>query len=363
MSINFITLLELILIGLGFYLALIGLSAWYARVTGWQPPSGNQTNDWALRRRLGFALGALAVVVCAVGASLWQATWLSRLLIMLQAALLASAGASDMQRFQLPLPLTLLGMAVAVLTLALMPIPTFYLLFGLMWVLVLILLHTFVSKGSMQLGDHIATIWIALVSPVNGLVAIALGDAANVIFARVKGLRGKKVAAAGAWLIIATMLVATPPYFAWFVGPAQAQMAPNGQLSAPIAISDSILTQLPTPVPKRGDIRLTHDDVVTATLLLNLADWAGQHTANVAFASTHAGRVAMAQKEADQVKYFADVAQQVAPGSDVKVTLDDLAAALKSFDLEGVRNASSQLAEERERLKELTATVVLTDTD
>lgn len=361
MSINFITLLELVLIGLGFYMALISLSAWYARVTGWQPPSGNQTNDWALRRRLGFALGALAVVICAVGASLWHTTLLSRVLTMLQAALLASAGASDLQRFHLPLPLTLLGMAVAVLTLVLTPTPLFYLLFGLMWVLVLILLHTFVSKGSMQLGDHIATIWIALVSPVNGLVAIALGDAANVIFARVKGLRGKKMAAAGAWLIIATALVATPPYFAWFAGPAQAQLAPHGQPSMPVAVSDTTPAQAPASTPIVGSV--THDDVVTATLLLNLADQAGQHTASVALASTHAERIAMARNEAGEVKYFAGIAQKVALGSVVQVTLDDLAAALNSFDLEGVRSASSQLAEERERLTELTTSIVLTDTD
>jgi len=76
----------------------------------------------------------------------------------------------------------------------------------LAWSLVVIVLHTVVSKGSMQLGDHFATVWIALSSPFNGLIAIMLGDAANVVMVRVKGLRGKKVAAAGAWLLFAAWI-------------------------------------------------------------------------------------------------------------------------------------------------------------
>jgi hypothetical protein len=354
MNIDFSALLVLSAIGLGMYTLLMCFSAWYARVTGWQPPQGNRANDWQLRRRLGFVLGGLAVIVCAIGATLWQAGWAARLLSLLQAALLASAGASDLQRFHLPLPLTLLGVGVALLTLALNATPLFSLLFGVLWTALLIVVHIFVSKGSMQLGDHLATAWIALSSPANGLLAIALGDAANVILARDRGLRGQKVAAAGAWLIFATTLVATPPYFAWFFNASPAPSVPASFVSTPA-------DPLPAPAAK-PDVALSSEETLTATVLLHLAQWAGQHTASVALAETHAGRVLASRQQAAPVKHFADVAQQVAPGSQVQGTLQDLAAALSSFDLEGVRDASAQLALERERLTELVTTAVLTDT-
>ena len=351
----------LVIIGLVCYAFLMGLSAWYARVTHWEPPAGNQANDWALRHRLGLILGAIAIVICAIGSTLWLVTWPMRILTMIQAALLAVAGASDIQRFHLPLPLTMLGIGVAVAGLLLISVSTFYLLFALVWVVVIITLHALVSKGSMQLGDHIATIWIALASPANGFIAIAMGDIANVIFARVKGLKGKKVAAAGAWLICATAIAATPPYFVWIYGQSRTYLEMQSPERVPLVE--------PTPGPFPGTQRnetvklVTPDEVVTATLLLNLSKAASEDTARVALEDTHVARVRAAQLQADEVKRIAQLAKHVAPESSVPSTLDVLASALNSFDLEEIRYASQQLAVEREYLIDVANSVVITDTD
>jgi hypothetical protein len=347
--------------GLVCYAILMSVSAWYARATHWQPPAGNQENDWASRRQLGLILGGVAIVICAIGSTLWLVTWPIRFLTMLQAALLAAAGASDLQRFHLPLPLTMLGAGVAVAGLLLTSVSTYYLLFALVWAAVIITLHALVSKGSMQLGDHIVTVWIALASPANGMLAIAMGDIANVIFARVKGLRGKKVAAAGAWLIFATAIAATPPYFVWINGQSRTYLEMQSPERVPLVE--------PTPGPFPGVQRnetvklITPDEVVTATLLLNLSKAASEDTASVALEDTHAGRVRAAQQQAGQVKRIAELAKRVAPGSSVPPTIDILASALNSFDLEEIRNASQQLATEREYLIDVANSVVITDTD
>ena len=337
--------LLLTMIGMSFYAVLLMLSAWYARVTQWQPPAGNQSNDWRLRQRIGISLGSIALIVCIAGASIWQVAWQVRLLTILQAALLAAAGASDMQRFHLPLPITLLGAGLAVLTLFLVPVPPFYLFFGVVWVIVIIVLHALVSKGSMQLGDHVATVWIALAAPANGLLAIALGDAANVIFARIKGLKGRKVAAAGAWLLFATALAATPPYFLLFSGEAQTFL--DNQSRQPVPLIDP--TPGPYPRINRGVSakKLTPNEVITATLLLTLANDAGDHTASVAFVDTHAGRVKAAKEEASQVSGMAQLAHSIAPSSTLQITLSNLAYALNTFNLEAIRSSSQQLADER----------------
>ena len=48
------------------------------------------------------------------------------------------------------------------------------------------------------------------------------------------------------------------------------------------------------------------------------------------------------------------IARQIAPGSGVATALDALAAALNTYDVEGVRGASLKLAEERQSLAALT---------
>ncbi len=332
-------------IGLAVYAGLVWLANLYSQRTGWQPPEGTAENDWRLRRNLGIALGSVSMVACALFSALSFDEGAARLIAVGQAALLAAAGTSDLRRFHLPLPLTLTGLvfAVAVATRA----PLLVTLFSLAWALVVILLHVLASKGSMQLGDHLATIWIALAAPFNGLVAVALGDLANIALAQMRGLRGKRVAVAGAWLILAAGLIGLPPYFVWFAGHAPA--------AAEAPAQETQATE-EAWVPALGARRhLPPERAVAARALAQLADWASDYTASVALAENRAERIARADLAGRQVAGLAVVAQRIAPGSDVADCLSDLAEALRAYDVEEVRAASWRLAGQREWLAAMLA--------
>ena len=323
---------------LAVYVLLVWQANAYSRATQWQPPAGNEQMNWTLRRNLALALGALATAAGAISAALWLHEWPLRLLVAGQAAVMAASGASDIRRFHLPLPLTLLGLGLAIVTLSQQQLPVFVLLFGLAWACLVVLMHALLSKGSMQLGDHIATVWIALASPLNGLIAIAAGDAANVILARVKGLRGKKVAAAGAWLLFSAALVGLPPYIAWFRGMAQTSTL------APVV---EHITRVDTP-----------PQPATAQTLLTLTEWASGYTARVAFVEQREARIVAAREAATHVTRLALMARQYEPESEVAPVMSDLANALTIYDVAGVRSASQRLAEARQRL----ASAVISDT-
>jgi hypothetical protein len=216
---NLAVLAALVALCMVVYSALFLLGNAYSIRTGWKTPQGTEETDWTLRRNVAFMLGLIASLLCAVGSALWLTSLTAQLVATGEGALMAAAGASDLRRFHLPLPFTMGGIAIAIAVAFAMQTPLFIMLFALGWALALILLHAVVSKGSMQLGDHIATIWIALVLPFNGMLALLAGDFANVILARVKGLKGKKVAAAGAWLIVCAALVGVPPYVTWRMQP------------------------------------------------------------------------------------------------------------------------------------------------
>jgi hypothetical protein len=321
---------------LALYAVLIWQANVYSRAVRWQPPAGNEQMDWTLRRNLALALGALATAVGAVSSAMVLQAWPLRLLVAAQVAMMAASGSSDLRRFHIPLPLTLLGLGLAIVTIANQQLPLLVVAFSLVWSFIVILMHALLSKGSMQLGDHISTVWIALASPFNGLIAIAAGDAANVILARVKGLRGKKVAAAGAWLLFAAALVGLPPYLAWF--------------------GSSLPTTPLAPVKehiKRND--LTYQSA-TAHTLLTLTEWASDYTAGVAFANQHDERVSAAREAATHVTRLAALARQLAPASDVVPAMTDLADALAVYDVEGVRSASQRLADARLQIKSIVIT-------
>ncbi len=330
------------------YAGLIWLANQYSQRSGWQPPPGSAGANPALRRNVAIVLGALAVVGCSAGTSLWVNDWLARLLIVGQAVLLAAAGASDLRRFHLPLPLTLTGIAVALFTVTQTHMPVLYFSFALAWALVVIVLHAALSRGSMQLGDHIATIWIALALPFNGLLAVLTGDLANVAIARVKSLTGKKVAAAGAWLVVAAALIGVPPYYAWFKSAMPVTEAP----AQPAAVASSVRalaagqTYLP-PLADSAAIR-QHDQLVTALYIIT--ERASQYTAAVALANTRAGRINAASREAGNVAQLAALSNRLAPGSGVGAVLNELATALSTYDVDAVRSASQRLADMRRQL-------------
>jgi hypothetical protein len=338
----------LILAGLAGYAALVLFAVDYGRRTGWQTPEGTDANDWAMRQRVGITLGGLAVVVCAIGCGILMTNWLTRGLVLAQAAVMAAAGASDLRRFHLPLPLSVLGIALAVASLVIMRISPLMLAFALAWALAVIVLHALLSRGSMQLGDHIATIWIALAMPFNGMFAVVLGDFANVILVKAKGLRGKKVAAAGAWLLFAAALVALPPYVAWFTN-RQSQQTASDSGTVASAYVQTLAPDLPlvAMVPQVG---ASHPHAPTLVVLLDLA---GDHTASVALEETREGRVTKAGEAAVQVAHLAGYARQLGATAKTVDALVWLSQALANYDLAGVRGATAQIAQERAALSKL----------
>jgi hypothetical protein len=355
----------LVAVALAAYALVAWLANAYSRRTGWQPPSGTDGMNWTLRRNVGVNLGALAVGVSALFCALWVAEWPARLFIVAQAAVMAAAGASDLRRFHLPLPLTLAGFGLAIAGVIVTGLPVLFVLFGLVWAAVVILLHALLSKGSMQLGDHLATLWIAMAAPLNGLIAVAAGDFANVLLARVKGLRGRKVAAAGTWLICAALMVGLPPYVVLFAGRSQTGSLPQAAAPAEDEVLDLAVPTSASPetsvgvepVPADATAVVTTTDVmmlgmtpVTATALITLSEWAGDQTASVALEDQRAERVMAARRAAGEVARLAVFAARIAPGSTVAASLADLATALNVYDVDGVRNASLALVEEREQL-------------
>jgi hypothetical protein len=330
-------LIVLILGGLAGFFALSWLAQEYGRRTGWQTPEGSEASDWALRHQLALALGAAAMGVCAVVCAQVIETWPARALFMAQAALMAAAGASDLRKFHLPLPLSLAGIALGIVMAAVIQPPLFVVLFGLLWAVAVIALHMLASKGSMQLGDHLATLWIALVMPLNGMIAILAGDLANVILARVKGLRGRRIAAAGPWLLIAAALLALPPYFAWLQPPAP----PASQV--PIA-------------PPAASAPASRD-----ALLLTL-DLAGDQTARVALAADRAGRVAQARVAAGHVQTLAGYARKAGADAPTLDALDALADALARYDVAAVRAATAQIAQQHAALSRMSEPPIIADT-
>jgi hypothetical protein len=336
---------------LGVYAGLVWLANEYSRRTNWQIQHDGASYDWTLRRNTAIALGVVAVCAGAIFTTFWITDWLARCFVMGQAALMAAAGASDLRRFHLPLPFTLTGIGIALAGAYFSHMPTYMLLFALGWAALSILLHILASRGSIQLGDHIAMLWIALAAPYNGLLAVVMGDLANVVMARVKGLRGKKVAAAGAWLVCTAALIALPPYFAWFTPRfATTTLTPS-------------LPQARAPLIQRVQIPLTTTQATTATLqmvdtenmLISLAETAGDHTASVALANDHEGRAIAARSAARDVA-------QIAPGNDITATLHELALALDTFDIGKVRDISAKLADQRQQLTvTISAQKIITD--
>ncbi|MCL4505283.1 MAG: hypothetical protein M1434_12180 [Chloroflexi bacterium] len=329
------------------YGALVWLANLYSQRSGWQPPAGSEGANPLLRRNLAIAVGAIAVLGSAVGSSLWVDEWPAQLLITGQAVLLAAAGASDLRRFHLPLPLTLAGIAIALFTVTQTHMPALYFAFSLGWALVVIVLHAVLSKGSMQLGDHIATIWIALALPFNGLLAVLTGDLANVVIARMRSLSGKKVAAAGAWLVVAAALIGVPPYYAWFSASAQVGAAAPSRVMT-VATRALIANQAQLPAPP--DPEAAQRQAQIKSVLRIITDRASQYTAMVALEDSRASRMRAAANESGNVAQLAALADHLAHGSSVAMTLNELATALSSYDVDAVRSASQQLAELRQQL-------------
>ncbi len=342
------------------YFALTWAGNAYSRKTHWQPPAGSPDSDNHQRRRVIFNLGVLAVLVGAITCARWITAWPGRLLTGAEIALLAASGTSDLRRFQLPLPFTVLGMVIALMAMFLSGLPSFILLFALAWAFVVVVAHALVTRGSMQLGDHIATFWVALAAPFNGLIAIAAGDMADVVFAHLKDLRGKKVAAAGAWLVCAAALAGLPPYIAWFthaqpVASRDAGVPGSGAPGVPASLPVTAQANIAFTVTVTVTPTVTYHQVAVARELITLSEWASDHTGRIGLLPSHTGRVWQAQKVAVEVARFAEAAQQIAPRAVTTSALKDLVQALQNYNVALVRDACERLAHQRELLAPIAA--------
>jgi hypothetical protein len=309
----------------------------------WVTPEGTGQSNWKLRHDIGVALGAISVATCAIVCTLFIPSWLGRIFTLAQAVILASAGASDVRKFHLPLPLTMLGLCLAIITLVLTKTPMMIVLFGLVWAAALIALHAALSKGSMQLGDHLATLWIALAMPFNGMVAVILGDFANVGVARMKSLQGKKVAAAGAWLIFAAALVGLPPYYALYQDHIRSIPAKSAEASViETADENSIVHADDVGSPTQAIVVPTSHP--NAKALLDVMALARYETGRLAMIDQRSERIKQARRASAKVARLAAIAAQRGGSHELVETLSDLSHSLAAYDVEGVQAASADLA-------------------
>ncbi len=329
-----------------------GIAVVYAHQYGkdWITPEGTGDSNWKLRHDIGVALGAISVATCAIVSTLFIPSWLGRGVTLVQAVILAAAGASDVRKFHLPLPLTMTGLMLSIVTLVLTKTPMMIVLFGLTWAAALIALHAVLSKGTMQLGDHLATLWIALAMPFNGMLAVILGDFANVGVARMKSLQGKKVAAAGAWLIFAAALAGLPPYYALYqrylksipVKSAELPALDESQLASPSNTDDTADTMDVNDTAMAPTVVATPNP--NAKVLLDAISLARYETGRLAMIDQRAERIVQARRAAVKVARLAAITAQRGGSRELVTTLSDLSNSLAAYDVDAVQAASADLA-------------------
>ena len=339
---------------------------WYGR--NWQPPAGSEQSNWPLRRNISLGLGAVTVLTATVASLIFVPDTLTRILIVGQAILLAAAGASDVRKFHLPLPLTLAGIALAIATLVSLQMPLLIVAFGLIWATALIVLFALATRRAMALGDYIATLWIALAAPFNGVLAVIAGDVANFIYVRVTGQhtnRKAKLAAAGPWLLFAAALIALPPFMTWpTIWPSQFQQTTVAKAMTKAMTMNTSATTEAKVIQTAAPLSVAHTaETHRIKALLWLAQNAGDATAQVAFADDRVGRIEKAQQAAATIAEYEQLAHQFDADPTFTATLHDLQLALATYDIDAVRAASRKLGEcQADLTAQLGATSALTDT-
>ena len=322
----------------------------------WVTPEGTATSNWKLRHDLGVALGAVSVAVCAIVCILFIASWPGRIITLAQAVILAAAGASDVRKFHLPLPFTMAGLLLSIVTLVLTKTPMMIVMFGLVWAAALIALHAALSKGSMQLGDHIATLWIAMAMPFNGMIAVILGDFANVGVARLNGLKGKKVAAAGAWLIFAAALMGLPPYVSLYqkyqdyfktAHPKTAILPFIDETTTALDTANADLVETDNSSPDTAESMTPVAAAMpnpNAKVLLEVMSLAQYETGRLAMIDQRAERITQARRASAKVARLAAVAAQRGGTHELVEILRALSRSLAMYDVAGVQAATADLA-------------------
>jgi Flp pilus assembly protein protease CpaA len=335
----------------GFYaLVFVALLLFMERYSGyaWTVPAGSENSNWALRNRVSFVLGMLVVVAASASASLRIADPLERGLTCLTAVIMAVAGANDIKRFRLPLPLTIVGLMVAVVLFMVGPFDLPFLLLAFGWAAMLIVIHTFIARSGMALGDMIALFWIALASPFNGLLAVFVSQLVMDALARITTWKAdkKRIPIGGAWLVATAAAIALP-HWPVLISAATAN-APLGIARAPVQ-DNGALMQAAFEAGEYGEAGL--DD-----LNYILRD-AGYLTARISMYDKREQRVAAAVAAARKVAEMRIHVLQTEVPKTVKLpaaeVLSDLSTALAAYDTDGVRAAASRLAVQREQVAEI----------
>ena len=312
----------------GLFALFAVLSELYDRA-GWQLPVGAEDANLPRRLRVGIVLGGSACLVCVVAVVLQTDRPLLIGSMIVQGALMAAAGVTDLHKYRLPLPVTVGGIVMALAVAAVAAMPVEWVALGAVWSCVLVVVHARLTHGKMGWGDHLATFWIGLAAPLVGMLAVLTGHCATLLCARLTGWGRRPVPIGGAWLLACAMLFALPTAFHTGARVVQLQA---GTSAAALGFQSA----------QRNSTGLARGRV-----LRDVLREAGFLTAKVAFANDHAGRVQAAHDAAVRVTELAQMAAWAEDPGDQRGShlLNDLARALDRYDLIGIDALSQQRAE------------------
>ncbi len=292
----------------------------------WRPPAGSENANWARRFKVAISCGALGVCACALFTSRTLHAPVVQILLVVQAALMAAAGATDIHKYRLPLPATLGGIALTALTAYFGAAPPMLLALGLGWAGLITVANIVLTRGRMGWGDHIAMLWLGLAAPQTGLLAVVIGQCAVAGAVRLSGWGRRPVPIGGAWLLAGALVLALPSL------PAR----PNTPVAAAsMRAAEQML---------RAGVNSATAGSASDYKLLALLEQAGDATAAVAFARN---RRAAARIAAGQVRVI-HRGLPVASDADVVETsriLAVLAAALDSYDMAAIAVANDARAD------------------
>lgn len=336
-------------LALVFYVLLFFATLMYMErydTADWTVPAGVEDSNWSLRRRVSVVLGVLAVAVTAVAATIWIKDTTARALMLAQSVIMAVSGANDFRRFRLPLPLTIVGLGIAAVLLAIGPYSGMIIALAIGWAALLMLIHRFVARTNISLGDQIAIFWIALAAPFNGLLAILAGQLVLDILARITDwkARKKRVPIGGAWLVATALLLAVPQWPALLM---------TATASAPVA-ADVVDPGVASREALFRSGRVTQDGL---TELRQIAREASYLTGRLSFVSDRGERIAQAQQASERMRELRRLALLAEAPATARMplarTLSELSQALALYDVDAVRAISGDLSDRRAALDQL----------
>jgi hypothetical protein len=310
----------------------------------WSVPKGTEDSNWALRRKVGYTLGALGIAATVVCAILFEAQPMIRALLCGQATVMAVAGCSDLRYFRLPLPLMFVGIGFAVLLIANRGWPLTITAISIGWAVALIVVLAVVAKAGIALGDQIVMFWIALASPFNGLISVMFGQLTMDLLGRIVGWKAqkKRVPIGGAWLLATALVLAAPQF---------PQLMNGLAANAPVLAGEIETASQPTHETLFQAKQFTPQGLRSLTRISQEASYL---TGRISFEETRSARIALARTSAERITVLQQEALLLGMPADVKVpiarSLGQLSQALRTYDLDLVRGVSADIAAQRDRL-------------